>query len=55
MPKTRQLRDPIIIEVASVHMHGISLYHMDVTKSLEDLSIFIEIGAITGHRGVAVA
>ena len=54
MAETRELRDTIIVQIARIHMYGVSLYHMHLTKGLEDLVILIEIGAITSHSSIAM-
>ena len=35
-------------------MYGVTLYHVHLTKGLEDLVILIEIGAITSHGRIAM-
>jgi len=35
-------------------MYGVSLYHVHLTKGLEDLVILIEVGAITSHGRIAM-
>ena len=54
MAETRELRDTIIVQIARIHMYGVTLYHVHLTKGLEDLVIFIEIGAITSHGRIAM-
>ena len=54
MTKARKLRDAIIVQIARIHMYGVSLYHVHLTKGLEDLVILIEIGAITSHGRIAM-
>ena len=54
MAETRELRDTIIVQIARIHVYGISLYHVHLTKGLEDLVILIEIGAITSHSRIAM-
>ena len=54
MAKARKLRDAIIVQIARIHMYGVSLHHVHLTKGLEDLVILIEIGAITRHGRIAM-
>ena len=54
MTKARKLRDTIIVQIARIHMYGVSLHHVHLTKGLEDLIILIEIGAITSHGRIAM-
>ena len=54
MAETRKLRDTIIVQIARIHMYGVTLYHVHLTKGLEDLVILIEIGAITSHGRIAM-
>ena len=49
-----ELGDAIIVEVAGIHMHRIALHHVHVAEGFEDLSILIKIGAVAGHRSIAV-
>jgi hypothetical protein len=35
-------------------MYGVTLYHVHLTKGLEDLVILIEIGAITSHGRITM-
>ena len=54
MAETRELRNAIVVQIARIHVYGISLYHVHLTKGLEDLVILIEIGAITSHGRIAM-
>ena len=54
MAETCELRDAIIVQIARIHMYGVTLYHVHLTKGLEDLVILIEIGAITSHGRIAM-
>ena len=54
MAETRELRDTIIVQVARIHMNGVSLHHMHLSKGLEDLVVLIEIGAVTSHSRIAM-
>ena len=54
MTKARKLRDAIVVQIARIHMYGVSLHHVHLTKGLEDLVILIEIGAITSHGRIAM-
>ena len=54
MAETRELRNAIVVQIARIHVYGVSLYHVHLTKGLEDLVILIEIGAITSHGRIAM-
>ena len=54
MAETRELRNAIVVQIARIHVYSISLYHVHLTKGLEDLVILIEIGAITSHGRIAM-
>ena len=54
MTETRELRNAIVVQIARIHVYGVSLYHVHLTKGLEDLVILIEIGAITSHGRIAM-
>ena len=54
MTEAGELRYPIIIEVAGIHVHRIPLHHVHIAEGFEDLSILIEIGAVAGHRRIAM-
>ena len=54
MAETCELRDAIIVQIARIHMYGVTLYHVHLTKGLKDLVILIEIGAITSHGRIAM-
>ena len=54
MAETRELRNAIVVQIARIHMNGVSLHHVYLTKGLKDLVILIEIGAITSHSRIAM-
>ena len=54
MAETRELRDTIIVQIARIHVYGVTLHHVYLTKGLKDLVILIEIGAITSHSRITM-
>ena len=54
MTKACKLRDTIVVQIARIHMYGVTLHHMHLSKGLEDLVVLIEIGAITSHSRIAM-
>ena len=54
MTKACKLRDTIVVQIARIHMYGVTLHHVYLTKGLKDLVILIEIGAITSHSRITM-
>ena len=54
MTEAGELGDAIVVEVAGIHVHRVPLHHVHVAEGFEDLCVLIEVGAIAGHRRIAM-
>ena len=54
MTEAGELGDAIIVEVAGIHVYRIPLHHVHVAEGFEDLCVLIEVGAVAGHRRIAM-